>query len=94
MGLDNNGYQRPTYDDIVKAKILKAQELFGADIDTDEKTAFGKFIRIGAYDLAKAYEDIENVYYARFPNTATGDSLDRLCLQELPETLRPMHSTL
>lgn len=80
MGLDNNGYQRPTYDDIVKAKILKAQELFGADIDTDEKTAFGKFIRIGAYDLAKAYEDIENVYYARFPNTATGDSLDRLCV--------------
>ena len=28
--------------------------------------------------MAKAYEDIEYVYYSRFPNTASGTSLDRL----------------
>lgn len=80
MGLTVQGYHRPTYDEILATKIQKAKDLFGENIETDEKTPLGKFIRIGAYDLAKAYEDIENVYYARFPNSATGTSLDRLCV--------------
>lgn len=80
MGLTEQGYHRPTYDEILATKIQKAKDLFGENIETDEKTPLGKFIRIGAYDLAKAYEDIENVYYARFPNSATGTSLDRLCV--------------
>ena len=80
MGLTEQGYHRPAYDEILATKIQKAKDLFGENIETDEKTPLGKFIRIGAYDLAKAYEDIENVYYARFPNSATGTSLDRLCV--------------
>jgi uncharacterized phage protein gp47/JayE len=78
--LNENGFHRPTYDEIVESKIQKAKELFGEDIDTSELTPLGKFIRIGAYDLAEAYEDLEAVYYARFPNTAYGISLDRLCV--------------
>jgi uncharacterized phage protein gp47/JayE len=78
--LNEQGYHRPTYEELLAGRIQLARELFGEDIETDEKTPLGKFIRIGAYDLAKAYEDIENVYYARFPNTANGLSLDRLCV--------------
>ena len=78
--LDETGYHRPTYDEILNGKIQRAKELFGEDIATDEKTPLGKFIRMNAYDLSKAYEDVEMVYYARFPNTATGISLDRLCV--------------
>ena len=80
MALSEQGYRRPTYDEILEDKIQKAKELFGEDIDTSEQTPFGKFIRIGAHDLASAYEDLEAIYYARFPNTATGVSLDRLCV--------------
>lgn len=80
MGLTENGYTRLTYEDIVENKILKAQELFGEDIDTSEQTALGKLIRIDAYDLAKAEETAEMIYYARFPHTASGVSLDRLCV--------------
>lgn len=80
MALTEQGYHRPTYDEILSAKIQKANELFGADIDTSEQTPLGKFIRINAYDLSKAYEDLEMTYYARFPNTAFGISLDRLCV--------------
>lgn len=80
MSLSELGYHRPTYDEILEDKILLAQNLFGADIETSELTPLGKFIRIGAKDLSRAYEDIEAVYYARFPNTATGISLDRLCV--------------
>ena len=78
--LNENGYYRPTYNEIVSQKEQKARELFGEDIDTSELTPLGKFIRINAYDLASAYEDLEYIYYARFPNTASGINLDRLCV--------------
>lgn len=78
MGLTDNGFVRRTYDDILNAKIQRAKELFGEDIDTSDLTPLGKFIRINAYDQALAEEELEAVYYARFPNTATGQSLDRL----------------
>lgn len=77
--LTETGYTRRTYDEIIDDKIERAQELFGEDIETDETTPLGKFIRINAYDQALAEEEAEAIYYARFPNTATGASLDRLC---------------
>lgn len=80
MGLTEKGFERPTFNDILDAKVEKAKELFGEDIDTSEFSVLGKFIRINAFDLAKAYEDLELIYYARFPNTAEGVSLDRLCV--------------
>lgn len=78
MGLTDKGFVRRTYDDILNDKIQRAKELFGEDIDTSDLTPLGKFIRINAYDQAIAEEEIEQVYYARFPNTASGQSLDRL----------------
>lgn len=78
MGLTETGFVRRTYDDILNAKIEKAKELFGQDIDTSEQTPLGKFIRINAYDQSLAEEEIEQVYYSHFPSTAKGQSLDRL----------------
>ena len=78
MGLTDKGYQRRTYDDILNDKIKRARELYGEDIDTSDQTPLGKFLRISAYDQALAEEEIEKVYFARFPNTASGQSLDRL----------------
>lgn len=78
--LDETGFKRRTYQEILDGKILKAQELFGADIDTSETTPLGKFIRIEAYDQAHIEEDVERIYYSIFPDTAEGVSLDRLCV--------------
>lgn len=78
MGLTEAGFVRRTYDDILNAKIEKAKELFGQDIDTSEQTPLGKYIRINAYDQAIAEEEIEQVYFSWFPTTARGKSLDRL----------------
>lgn len=80
MSLTDLGFYRPTYNEILASKIQTAKELFGEDIETSEKTPLGKFIRIGAKDLSKTYDDLEATYYARFPNTASGVSLDRLCV--------------
>ncbi len=80
MGLTNKGWQRRTYDEILNDKIQRAKELLGEDIDTSELSALGKYLRINAYDQAIAEEEIEQVYYARFPNTASGQNLDRLAV--------------
>lgn len=78
--LSESGFIRPTYQELLADRITKAKELFGEDIETSELTALGKFIRLDVYDLATAYEVLEDVYYARFPHTARGVSLDRLCV--------------
>jgi len=80
LGLTEKGYVRRTYDDILTDKINKAKELFGEDIDTSDLTPLGKYIRLNAFDQAMAEEEIEAVYYARFVDTAAGQSLDRLLI--------------
>lgn len=79
MPLTDLGFERPTYDDILEQQEARARMLFGETIDTSELTALGKFIRINVADLDTLYQSLEGVYYARFPNTASGTSLDRLC---------------
>lgn len=80
MALDVNGFYRPSYDEIVASMEQKAKELLGEDIDTSALSVLGKFLRITAYDISEAYNDLETTYYARFPNTSSGISLDRLCV--------------
>lgn len=76
--LTDKGYQRPTYDELLIKQEERAKLLFGEDIDTSEISILGKFIRMQVYDLSEIYEDVERIYYARFPNTSSGISLDRL----------------
>lgn len=78
MGLTEKGFVRRTYDEILNDKIQRAKELFGADIDTSDQSVLGKYLRINAYDQAIASEETEAVYYSSKPNTASGQSLDRL----------------
>lgn len=79
MVLTDTGFKRPTFDDLLTRQINRAKQLWGEDIDTSEQAALGKYIRINVYDLAECYELLEDIYYARFPGSARGQSLDRLC---------------
>ncbi|MBR5823719.1 MAG: baseplate J/gp47 family protein [Paludibacteraceae bacterium] len=76
--IDETGYVRPTYDELLTLRIEEAKEFFGDDIDTSNSSPLGKYIRLGVKHLAEAFEGQEQIYYARFPHTATGQSLDRL----------------
>lgn len=78
MAITETGFVRRTYDEILQDKIARAKEYFGEDIETSERTALGKYIRLNAYDQAKTEEEAEMIYYSIFPNTAFGVSLDRL----------------
>lgn len=79
MPLNETGFQRRTFDDIVTAKTERSKELFGEDIETSELTPLGKYNRINAYDQALTEELAEKIYNSIFPNSAVGTSLDRLC---------------
>lgn len=80
MGLTEQGFYRPSYDEIVADMEQRAKEMLGENIDTSETSVLGKFIRIISYDISETYQTLEHTYYARFPNTANGVSLDRLAV--------------
>ena len=80
MPLTETGFKRRTFDEILTAKTEKSKELFGEDMETNEVSLLGKYNRINAYDQALAEEQAEKIYNSIFPNTATGTSLDRLCV--------------
>ena len=77
--LTDNGFYKPTYAELLAEQENRAKELFGADTDTSQYTALGKYIRLNVYDIEKLWETAEMLYYAPFPNYATGQNLDRLC---------------
>ena len=79
MALTETGFYRPTYDELLEAQEERAKSLFGEDIDTSSLSILGKYIRLNVADMDTLYQTLEGVYYARFPNTASGASLDRLC---------------
>ena len=78
MALTNLGFNRPLYNEILDNQITRARTLFGDNIDTSDQSALGKFIRLSVADIDELYQDLEGIYYARFPNTACGVDLDRL----------------
>lgn len=76
--LNENGYYRPSYEDLLETYSERAKLLFGEDIDLEETSTIGKLIRMWAYSDTDIYEDLENIYYSGFPHSARGQSLDRL----------------
>lgn len=76
--VSETGYRRRTLEEIINAKVELAKELFGKDINTDENTILGKYIMINAYDQYHIEEIAEQLYYALNPQTAFGQTLDRL----------------
>lgn len=76
--LTKEGFYRPTYDELLEAQEMRAKQLFGDDIDTSNLSVLGKYIRINVSDLDELWQTLEGVYNARFPNTSSGVSLERL----------------
>lgn len=76
--LDENGFKKNSYQDILDGMIKSAQERFGADINTNDNSVIGGILRL----VASAYNEIEqkqeDSYYSAFVSTANGVSLDRL----------------
>lgn len=76
--LNEFGFVRKTYADLLESMEDHAKSLFGEDVRTSANSVLGILIRIVAWALSLIYELIEKVYFSSFINSATGVSLDRL----------------
>ena len=76
--LDQNGYKRKTYTDLLEEMQQSARERFGENIRTDERSVMGILLRIMAWFLSLLWKDNEDVYYSAYPRTASGVQLDRI----------------
>ncbi|QBL97926.1 hypothetical protein EauM23_00033 [Exiguobacterium phage vB_EauM-23] len=76
--LDEKGFRRKTYDELLEDMEIKARELFGADINTSPRAFMGLLLRLFAWFLSLAWVLLERVYYSGYVSTATGLQLDRL----------------
>lgn len=76
--LDEKGFKRKRFDDLLSEMEDKAKETLGEQVNTSERSVLGILIRIVAWFLAMLWGHAEKVYYSAYVNTADGSSLDRL----------------
>lgn len=77
-GLTENGFLRPSYNDLLDSFEVKAKELFGSDVNLSVRSPLGIFLRIFAWFAGLIWQVAEDVYNSGFIDTATGVSLARL----------------
>lgn len=76
--LDEYGFYRPNYQEILDDLQEKTLEKLGYDVNVSETGNIGKLLMIMAYFFDKCWEDLEGSYYSSFVSTAKGSSLDRI----------------
>lgn len=76
--LDEFGFKRPTYNEILADLQQKTLEKLGYDMNISENSTIGKILCVMSYFFDKAWEDLEGSYYSSFVSTAKGSSPDRI----------------
>lgn len=76
--LDKTGLKILNFQQLLNQLTAKTQELFGDDVNTDQNSAFGMYIRVISWLQNIVNQDLEAVYYSSFVDQAEGVSLDRL----------------
>jgi len=79
-GITDAGFVLKTRDNIqdeLNEEAIKPEN-FGSDIELSEFGEVGQFIQLMSQALADTWENLEDVYYSMFPDTAEGVSLDRV----------------
>lgn len=76
--LDKTGLKILNFQQLLNQLTAKTQELFGDDVNTDQNSALGMYIRVISWLQNIVNQDLEAVYYSSFVGQAEGVSLDRL----------------
>ena len=74
-GLSPEGFKRKRLPEIIDSLVQRTNDRLGISIQSGANSIFGQLYGIIGYELADIWEQTENVYYAMYPNTATGTSL-------------------
>lgn len=77
-GLSKNGFNRPNQAEIREDLDEQQRELFGADVNLNDKSPNGIINGILSYTFAKLWELTEKVWHSSHPSQAIGKQLDYL----------------
>lgn len=78
FGLDRHGFRRKTYPDILASMENRAKELFGENINLNNFSPLGMFLKILSWGLSILWQLAEKVYYSAFIDDAEGINLDKV----------------
>ncbi|TQR29383.1 baseplate J/gp47 family protein [Brevibacillus brevis] len=73
--LDEKGFKRKRFVDLLSELESKAKEVFGEKINTSERSPLGIILRLFAWGLSRLWQQLENVYNSAHVDTAEGNSL-------------------
>lgn len=77
-GLSKNGFNRPNQAEIREDLDNQQRELFGADVNLNDKSPNGIINGILSYTFSKLWELAEKVWHSSHPSQAIGKQLDYL----------------
>jgi uncharacterized phage protein gp47/JayE len=92
-GLTENGFKKKTYKNILDDLKTKAKDYFGNTLNTSDNSPMGYILRITSWFISSVWEQVENVYYNAYIDTANDTSLDRLTNYLGINRLEPAKST-
>ncbi|MCY9758982.1 baseplate J/gp47 family protein [Paenibacillus alvei] len=76
--LDEKGFKRMRYSDLLEQMEGQARAKYGETVNTSALSPLGIILRIFAFFLSHVWQGTEQVYYSGYRDTATGVSLDRI----------------
>jgi len=79
--IDENGFNKKTFEELKIEWETIFKELFGDDIDLDPSGAFGQLVGSFAQREADLFDGAEEIYNSRDPNSAEGISLDKIAAE-------------
>ncbi|WP_243886320.1 baseplate J/gp47 family protein [Cellulomonas fengjieae] len=77
-GVTDDGYVVKGLDVVLAESLARARAAFGADVDLTATSPLRKILEVTAGEDAELWKRLEWSYYAGFPSTADGASLDLL----------------
>lgn len=74
--MNNEGFRRKTYPEIIEDMQNMARELYGEDVNLSERSPLGMFLQAISWEISGAWESIENSHFNNFSLYANGLDLD------------------
>lgn len=78
FGVTEEGFVRKGFDVILAESKARTRAVLGDSVDLSPTSPLGKLLEVVCQEDAELWKRMEDLYYAQFPATATGASLDLL----------------
>jgi len=75
-GVNERGFNKKTFEEIVADQKARARNLFGNDINLEDDSPLGKYIKLNAFETALAWDMAEEVYNSAYIFSVSGQQLD------------------